>query len=177
MKLREKIYIVEPELYEQYSLISHMDSCVVNSYRNARIHLRQTYIKETCEANDDDIVLSIHLSAMYWANWECGPFVRKISGNACRVCFATHNSLSEIRDFLAFLKPKNVYLNVVPSNITQRNEMLNLLADIQRQYNVDESKPVEQTTVPKKFSFDRIRSLTSRTQGNSKKARIENLEK
>lgn len=172
-KLGEKICIIEPELYEQYSLISELDSCVTNNQKSAKIHLRQTYITDSIDFKKTDTVLTIHLSAMYWLNWTGGSFVEKTSDNSYRVCFATHNSLNEIRDFLVYLKPKNVFLNVVPSNSSERNEMMKVLSDIQRQYRVDDVKPVEEAVVMKRFSFKRIRSLTSqKVSSKAKKQKI-----
>lgn len=164
-QLKEKIHIVEPELYEQYSLVSLLDSCVTNSQRCSRIHLQQTYLKEAVEFAPSDVVLTLRLSAMYWRNWNGGHFYERTSDNTYRVCFATHNSLGEIKDFLTFLKPKTVNLNVVPESLTEKIEMTKLLSDIQKTYQI----PPDEVLSTNAFRFNRLKMLTSRDEAKKRK--------
>lgn len=158
-KLNEKIFIHEADVYEQYSAISRLDACVTNYERKARIFLKPTFVASTLKFDERE-VMNLQLSAMFWTNWKRGaPFVLKTAKRSYRVCYATHNSFSEIRDFLLFIKPKKVHLNVLPGNALQKQEMFRQLKAIQNQYLEEEKKEVE---TPKKFTFKRIRSMSSR---------------
>jgi len=165
-KLNEKICILESEVYDQYSMISLIESCVTMDQHKARIILKPTYLNALDQRDENDIILNLTLSAMFWTNWCGGSFVRKMAHNSLRVCYATHNSFQEIRDFLMFLMPKKVYLNVLPAAPKERLEMLEQLASIQMEYLGNEPKAEEENTkeVPKKFSFKRLRAASSNKQ-------------
>lgn len=158
-KLDEKVYIHESDVYHQYSSISLLASCVTMNDKAARIFLLPKFITSNLQHDKSDVMLNLHLSAMFWANWKGGSFVQKIDENSFRVCYATHNSLTEIQDFLMFLKPKKVYLNVVPSDAHNRNAMLKELDIIQQKYSGDVmngKSEVEENKTSRKFTFKRL---------------------
>lgn len=172
-KLNEKTYIEESEVFNQvYLLVSRLDSCVTMNKEKARIFLKPTFITSSLIPEKNDVFLNLQLSAMYWANWSHGSFVKKTGENSFRVCYATHSSLSEITSFLSYIKPKKVYLNVLPVGV-ERIEMLNQLEVIQRQYskgeNINKDQPEGSLSTKRKFSFKRIKSMTSQQKGNDEK--------
>lgn len=165
-RLSEKTFVHETNVRNQYLRISGLDSCIATNSAKARIFLIPTYLTSPVKTEKKEFVLNLQLSAMFWANWKHGSFVEKISRNSFRVCYATHNSFSEIKSFLTYLKPKKVHLNVLPDGV-ERAEMFRQLALIQKQYSNDESIREDNDgkipTSSKKYSFKRIKSLSSRS--------------
>lgn len=159
-RLKEKIFISEPDVYAQYVAISLLHCCVTANPQASRIFLKPTYISEANQYESSE-VLTIHLSAMFWTNWDGGSFVRKVAKNSYRVCYATHNSLSELSDFLLFLKPKQVHLNVLPINPIEKSEMLEQLASIQNKYLKDSTTLGYPDRSHKKGLFKRLRSAVN----------------
>lgn len=160
--MNEKIYVCEQEVFDQYLSISQLESCVTMTQRNARIFLKPNFVTSNVELNDDHVVMTLQLSAMFWANWKPqSPFVLKTNDKSFRVCYATHNSFNEIRDFLLFLKPRKVNLNVEPENASAKLEMFEQLKKIQQVYQSEEQNAESKVDPPRKFSFKRIRSMTS----------------
>ncbi|XP_026778477.3 protein artemis isoform X1 [Pangasianodon hypophthalmus] len=53
----------------------------------------------------------------------------KMGGSSYRACFSFHSSYSEIKDFLSYISPVNIYPNVVPMGRTveEVTELLNLM--------------------------------------------------
>lgn len=151
-KLKEKIYVLENELREQYLMISGLSTCTATNKYESRIILSSTRIK--LYENDQKNHLKIHLSAMFWANLNKNKsFTHKSSNDKLRICYATHSSLGEIREFLNFLKPKNVYPTVVPENYDEKMKMFKLIDQIVNSY-----IPTEQEVPSKKrFAFKRLR--------------------
>jgi len=162
--LKEKIFIYEPEVYEQYSFISCLASCVTTD-GDARIFLKPTYL--TTNADEQTNILNLHLSAMFWANWKGGSFIMKTDPTSYRICYATHSSYNEIRDFLLYLKPKKIHLNVLPKDEREKLEMLHQVRLIQKQYSENKFEELNKSSnVQNKFTFNRIRSLSKRWKGS-----------
>jgi hypothetical protein len=158
-KLNEQIFILENDVFDQYSSISRLNACITTNDRKARIFLKPTFVPNTLKIDEKYKVLKLQLSAMFWSNWKRDTsFVRETKKNCLRVCYATHNSFNELRDFLTFLKPKKVHLNVVPENSEQKLAMLRQLKLIQDSYSVKDNEEVEEPK--KKFTFKRIRSMS-----------------
>jgi len=165
--LNEKIFIHEPDVYEQYSLISCLASCVTTD-EDARIFLKPTYLK--INSDEQTNFLNIQLSAMFWTHWKGGSFVMKTAPKSYRVCYATHSSYNEIRDFLLHLKPKKVHLNVLPKEDKEKLKMLHQVKLIQQEYLPNELEHSDKTCkVQTKFTFKRIRSFSIRQQGKASK--------
>lgn len=161
----EKIYVCEEETYEQYSQISKINGCVTRDLLNARIFLKPKFLSRgASKASIEKNVLSLNLSAMYWENWNGKSVIEKLSNHYFRVLYATHSSLEEITDFLTYLKPKKVNLNVLPENPREKLEMLRRLRDIQKKYMPmpeEDHEEENETTVKRKFSFKRLQSISS----------------
>lgn len=162
----EKVYVLEEEVREQYLQISEINNCITKDLLNARIFFKPKYLQKTIPSIEkpERNVLVINLSAMYWTNYDGASrsIVEKIRNDYIRVCYATHNSLEEIKDFLTYLKPKKVNLNVIPTNVKEKFEMFKQLREIQKMYmtmrdDEDEEQPVN---VKKRYSFKRIGSKT-----------------
>ncbi|XP_060759350.1 protein artemis isoform X2 [Neoarius graeffei] len=53
----------------------------------------------------------------------------KMGGSSYRACFSFHSSYSEIKDFLSYISPVNIYPNVIPMGRTveEVTELLNLM--------------------------------------------------
>lgn len=153
--LKQRIYIPEGEVYQQYLTISNLDNCVTNKELRSQIILTPKYLKNIPEKQKTDIVLNIKLSAWFWTNWnEKKPFVSSINTSSVRVCYATHSSYDELKAFLLFLKPTEVFLNVIPTNSDEKREMINELQNIQKLYK--EKEPEKLTT--NKSCFKRLLS-------------------
>lgn len=56
----------------------------------------------------------IQPSALFWKNWTRGqPICKEEHKNTIRVAYSSHSSYTELKDFIEFVKPKKVQLNVV----------------------------------------------------------------
>lgn len=171
-RLKSVVYIHESEVYEEYSFISDLEKCITKHSKNARIFVKPTYLNFKSE--DGRNFLNIWLSAMFWKNWNGGPFELKTSDNSYRVCYATHNSYREIYDFLSYLKPKKIRLNVLPPDEEEKRKMINLIDSIQQNYskaNHGEEEPSDKIET-RKFSFKKINSTSQRAQIETKKLKL-----
>jgi DNA repair metallo-beta-lactamase len=155
-KLGEKVFIHESAIYEQYLSVSCLNSCITMNQQNARIHLQRKIANSPISASENDFNLHIHLSAMNWTNWMGGSFVSKTGERSLRVCYATHNSLNEIKEFLLFLKPKKIVLNSVPSDPLDKIQMNQLVEEIQQEY-----IKIDEPQLQRKFLFKRLRASQS----------------
>lgn len=152
-ELKEQIYINEQQVFELYSIISDLTTCVTSDKLKARISLKPSFMAN--EISEDSNTLTIQLSAMYWKNWMKGTdFSTKIEGkNLIRVCYATHNSCSELEDFVTFLEPKCINATVIPNNFTEKELMMALIRRMYKKF-VREQEPEKK----KKFTFKRLYS-------------------
>lgn len=148
-KLGKKFYCLEEEVYEDYSRISEISNYVTKNIHEARIFVKPKYINRIIP--EERNVMNIFLSAMFWENYDGRGEIAKMMRKDCyRICYATHNSFEEIRDFLLYLRPKKIYPNVMPGTIKERYEMQARIREIQKSYMDD-----EQEKPKKKFSFKR----------------------
>lgn len=173
-KLRQKFYCFEEEIFEQYSQISKISKHVTKSIHEARIFVKPKHIGQR-ESKLEKNVLNINLSAMRWSNWNVHDEIfEKIRDNYYSICYATHNSLDEIQDFITYLKPKKVYLNVIPRVIKDRLDMFQRLREIQSNYmELSDNEEEEKPKFSKKFSFKRTNdSLEPSESQRSKKSKI-----
>ncbi|CAO1327886.1 unnamed protein product [Diamesa tonsa] len=170
--LKQRIYIPEEEVYQQYLTISNLDNCVTNKELESQIILTPKYLKNISEKPKTDLVLNIKLSAWFWTKWsEKKPFVSSIDTNNVRVCYATHSSYDELKAFLLFLKPSKVFLNVIPESSDEKRDMINELQHIQNLYK--EKDPEKLTT--KKSCFKRLLSnLTENSNQPEKRSKSTN---
>lgn len=168
--LNEKIFISEADVFDQYSTISRLNACVTTNEQKSRIFLTPSYSTNPIEFDKKHEVLNLQLSAMFWTNWKRGTsFVLQTNPKWYRVCYATHNSFNEIRDFLTFIKPKKVHLNVMPVNDDQKKEMFNHVKLIQDEY-LEKPKIEDKIETKKKFSFKRLRSMSNHRESDKLKS-------
>jgi hypothetical protein len=159
-KLNEQIFVNQTEIMEQYLMISEITDCITSNKHNSRIHLMPAYLKVHEDYQKDKNCLKIHLSAMYWSKWnDSKPFVRAMGGERLRICYATHSSFSEIRDFIKFLKPSRVYPTVMPEAPGERTKMLTLIDEIISSYR---DTPAQDIQPIKRFAFKRLRRNESK---------------
>lgn len=156
-RLNEQIFIIEQEVREQYFLINQLASCITTDKQKSRIHLKPTYLSRNKKSENDRNQLNIQLSAMYWADWKKSDSIvhEMDTKKSLRICYATHNSATEIRDFLIYLKPKIINASVVPESYLEKQKMLKLIDEIMHVYkeiSTNDEQP------KKRFSFKRIRS-------------------
>lgn len=135
-RLRKPIHINEEELMK-YKYIPELDGIFTTKANNSTIHACFDYQNKnsktlTCNPElDPALIRVIKPTAMVWKEWdETSDFVRREANEFVRVCYSNHSSLSEIRDFLVYLKPKKLEFNVVPSNPSQKLAMLDAVSDI-----------------------------------------------
>ncbi|XP_041457763.1 protein artemis-like [Lytechinus variegatus] len=84
-----------------------------------------------CSLKKATDILSIQPSTMWFTgNARPDDVIRKI-GRRYRLCFSFHSSFSEIRDFLAYIRPHHVYPNVIPYGSSEE-EVIQRLQDCLR---------------------------------------------
>ncbi|KAF7656106.1 hypothetical protein LDENG_00046250 [Lucifuga dentata] len=85
-----------------------------------------------CTASDGTPlrIISIKPSTMWFGErTKKTNIIVKTGGSSFRACFSFHSSYSEIKDFLSYLQPINIYPSVIPigRTLTEVTEMLNLM--------------------------------------------------
>ncbi|KAG5676880.1 hypothetical protein PVAND_006684 [Polypedilum vanderplanki] len=152
-KLNEKIFVANKKVMEQYLMISEISKCITTSKSYSRLHLNTGSEENHDVEKHRENYLKIHLSAMFWTNWnESLPFIYKVEKNNFRVCYATHCSLSEIKDILYYLKPLSIYPTVLPEKSNERTKMFTLIDEIINSYND------KKTETKERFSFKRLKT-------------------
>lgn len=134
-----KIHINENEM-ENFRYIPELDNIFTTNPRS-NIHACFDYKNKngkqlTCNRElDPALILVIKPTAMIWTEWQhTSEIVSKDSNGNVRVCYSNHSSLNEIQEFLILLKPKNVELNVLPTNLFKKQEMLEVLTETMAKY-------------------------------------------
>ncbi|XP_062300104.1 protein artemis [Scomber scombrus] len=75
-------------------------------------------------------IISIKPSTMWFGErMRKTNVIIKTGGSSFRACFSFHSSYSEIKDFLSYLKPVNIYPSVIPlgRTLTEVSQLLNLM--------------------------------------------------
>ena len=164
-RLKLKFYCEEEEAFEQYSQISEIHKYVTNDKYQARIVYKPKYVGKSVPQKN---VLYLNLSAMQWSNWdENSTIVQKVRDDYFKICYATHNSSSELFDFVTYLKPKRIHLNVLPKSFKERQEMKSLMKKMQKCYMEVSDDEAENCNLTKNVSFKRLRN--DETKNPSKK--------
>lgn len=132
-KLKKRVN-VSTEAMSQYKHIVELDNCVTNVLEGCQIFVKSpdniNYINQKTNK-----VKCIKPTAMYWTNWSVGKKIsEEDSFSGVRVCYSSHSSYSEIRDILLYLKPSQIYLNVLPAEESERKTMLLEVRNIQKEY-------------------------------------------
>lgn len=133
-RLKIKIHVNADEM-TNYKYIPELDNVFTTNSQHSRIHACFDYHNKngkylTCDPKlDPALIRVIKPTAMVWREWsESMEFVKREANEIVRVCYSNHSSMSEIHDFLNYLQPKNVELNVVPADSIKRQEMLDALS-------------------------------------------------
>ncbi|GFT10799.1 protein artemis [Nephila pilipes] len=138
-KIGEKVHVSEERL-RQYKGIKVIEEAVTCIATESRIHacyinkngLKAIFVHEMpCGYKTEDgkpvKVRYIKPCAMSFTNLDPGDdvYVYEERNQMYKVCFSTHSSLSEIRDLAQYLKPKNIYPNVVQKQTVE--EIIDLI--------------------------------------------------
>lgn len=155
-KLKQKIYI-EKEQQNKYIYFSDMDKCISQNQNECRIHVIKS---EKIGEFDNRYKRIIRISALIWKNWKKGDKIFTNNYNYYRVLCSSHSSLMEIKDFLNFIKPKSIKLNVIPSNENEKQKMYKTLNEIYPLNNV-ENEECSSEQVEKINDFTNIHVISS----------------
>lgn len=154
-----KIHVNRAE-YEKYRFIPEMDDAVTDNATGTRIHACVSSMERVqsmglkCVEGDLSVMV-IKPSAMVWGGWnKSKKIVERVNGMMYRVCYSSHASYAEIKEFLLYLKPKQVKLNVVPEHEERKAEMLNNLVEIMKEYQRLDNPAVEDIV---EFNFENIK--------------------
>lgn len=180
-RTRLKIHVNNSEL-ERYLYFPELDECFTTN-ENSQIHGCYSHANRnskylTCQPNKDDkYVRVIKPSAFIWKNWKLSEPIYRYDSDMkwCRVCYSNHSSFNEIRDFIMYLKPKRVKLNVEPNTYDKLCEYQKNLQDIMDTFasanedkivggslNADYCEPIQFKNIQYKQSIMR-KSINART--------------
>lgn len=148
----QKIHVNET-IFNNYQYIPELDNCFTTKGDCCNIHAcyssinKQTRNLLCCQPKyNTAMVRIIKISAMAWINLQAHDDIcRKDSENFIRVCYSNHPSYNELKDFLMYLHPKKVELNV----ITNRNQQLLNIATIMENFNDN----IDKIVVPNSLGF------------------------
>ncbi|KAM9771890.1 protein artemis isoform 7-T7 [Syngnathus typhle] len=88
-------------------------------HRKSQQYVHGNRLPCACGTGADLRVLSIKPSTMWFGErTHAGDVVIKSGNNAFRACFSFHSSYCEVKDFLSYLQPVQVFPNVVPMGST-----------------------------------------------------------
>ncbi|XP_059622714.1 protein artemis-like [Phlebotomus argentipes] len=138
-----------------YCHIPDMDGVFVLDGQQSQVH---ACWKPGCSAvrHQGKEVCEIRPSALFWRNWKTTSCLTKSQSRIFRVCYSSHSSLAELKDFIGFLKPRKVELNVVPKSAESRAEMFSVLREILAGSDAEETpKSAAETT--EEISFRNIK--------------------
>lgn len=138
-RLKLKIHINDSEM-TKYRYIPELDNIFTALPHKSQIHACFDYYNKngkllTCNPDlDPELIRVIKPTAMIWTEWEESlDFVKREPNENIRVCYSNHCSMTEIKDFLTFLQPTNVELNVVPADPIKKQKMVDEVDEIMRQ--------------------------------------------
>lgn len=138
-KFGEKVHVSEQRLkkYKGIKIIeeavtciateSKIHACGINQKGQKAIKVHNMPCGYCTEDGKPVNVRYIKPCAMSFKNLVPGKdiFIYEGKDQIYKVCFATHSSLSEVRDIVHYLKPKNIYLNVIQNQTA--DEILDLI--------------------------------------------------
>ncbi|XP_071817257.1 uncharacterized protein [Apostichopus japonicus] len=145
---------VSGEIMKQYERVSSLAEHMTTEGSATRVHACRKY---ACTLKDAVDVITITPSTM-WFNSNAQPddVLKKISSHYYRLCFSFHSSYSEICDFIQYLKPTNIYPNVIPYNSTEYQmierleNVLNNVSEVDSSSSKDKYKPLGSLMAGKK---------------------------
>ncbi len=91
-------------------------------------------------SNATDVLVVVPSTMWFTGNAQPSDVLRKV-GHRYRLCFSFHSSFSEVRDFLSYIRPVNIYPNVIPYRCTEEkiNERLKDLKRCTKKFEVSET--------------------------------------
>ncbi|XP_055692046.1 protein artemis-like [Lutzomyia longipalpis] len=130
---------IEPWNMADYAYIPDMDGVFTVDEKQSQIH---ACWKPGCPVvrSSGKKVREILPTAMFWTNWKESRDFVKVTNFNIRVCYSSHSSMRELRDFITFLRPASVKLNVIQES--KKTEMYNALRKILAQVDADKEKEV-----------------------------------
>lgn len=155
-KLKKRVN-VSSEAMSQYKHITELDNCVTDVLEGGQIFVKNH--RNMSKINQKtNRVKCIKPTAMYWREWSIENEISEDdSVSGIRVCYSSHSSYSEIKDILLHLKPTQIYLNVVPAELSEHKTMLMEVRNIQKEYL--EQFAVEENNVPEEEEAITFRNI------------------
>lgn len=128
---------VNEDCYNVYKCIPEMDNAVTLNPAETRIHSNcGIKYKQIC-LTSTEFLREIVPSALWWRGKNLESFVEEEHENKIRICYSSHASFEEVKDFLLLLKPAEVEPCVVPTSVKEKIDLTNLLEQIMLSYKVD----------------------------------------
>ncbi|XP_055384832.1 protein artemis-like [Condylostylus longicornis] len=124
---------VEERHLEKYLYFPEMDRCLSNDINLSSVIIKQkNFSNRNKSANLEKLKKCnyriLKPTAIYWRNWSNNKPIYVHEGNEVyRIAFSNHCSLKELKNFLHMTKPKELKLNVLPSDSLSRQRMENTL--------------------------------------------------
>ncbi|XP_065089158.1 protein artemis-like [Ochlerotatus camptorhynchus] len=134
--LGQKIHVKREELQSYRFLASLDDVVTADGASDTRIHACDRHGKLACRPElDGKFIRVIRPSALRWRGLKPGDAIwRRLGGDINReefsVCYSNHASYDELEDFLRYLRPKAVRLNVVWKDDPGGAQMKGLLKEV-----------------------------------------------
>lgn len=162
-QLKQKIHVNDSEIIN-YRYIPELDHCVTNNGQQLQIHGCYMYGNNFSEhlscrqIENNEYLRIIRPTAIHWKNWQQNNLIysKEKMSEIYRVCYSSHSSYSEIKDFLEYLKPKSIELNVVSTGENEKLQQIKCLNEIL--LNLNGLKITEQLTnnmeLEKEFKFN-----------------------
>lgn len=135
-----KIHVYGNEL-ERYRYFPELDDCFTTNL-HSQIHGCYSYYDRNCTSlscqpnKDEKYIRVIKPTAFVWQNWKLTEPIHEYDSvkKWWRVCYSNHSSYNEIRDFILYLKPKEIKLNVEPESAEKLCEYRKSVQDIMKSY-------------------------------------------
>lgn len=136
---------VSLETYKTYKYIPEMDKAVTVKGTETQIHAGcGGNMKRSC-AQDNSLIRVIIPSTLWWENYDFSKGSMTVTEKGdYRVCYSCHASYEEIKQFILFLQPKAIEPCVMPNNCKDKEIMLNLLEDIMKTYQDNDTEQHEE---------------------------------
>lgn len=145
--LKNRIH-VSGALYAEYSAIPELDACITRSLEaSARVHLCAPEVHSSYRwrskrcvcltTQKDSNIRIIRPTAMKWKRLHRTDVIYEKDNwneHIFYVCYSNHSSYSEATHLIEHLKPKDIKMNVVPSDNALRERMINDLRRIMDTY-------------------------------------------
>lgn len=110
-KCNERVFVPEQQQLK-YVHIPALDHAISQNEPNSRIFLQLNERFKTVKADKNTMILKP--TALFWRNLKKGECFTQVDlkRNVTRIAYSSHSSFEELQEFLQFLKPLEVFLNV-----------------------------------------------------------------